>query len=78
MPSGRPIDSSIRRSRRYFSMDESRDPCDRLMRITSAPASIMSLRTASDSEAGPMVAMIFVRRITLSSMATGATPAAPR
>ena len=34
------------------------------MRITSAPASTMSLSTASDSEAGPMVAMIFVRRVT--------------
>src|SRR3954468_19704555 len=32
------------------------------MRATSLPAAIMSLRVASESDAGPMVATIFVRR----------------
>ena len=37
-------------------------PCDRLMRITSAPAAISLRRTGSSHEAGPRDATILVRR----------------
>ena len=41
--------------------------CEQLIRSTSAPASTIALITAGSSEAGPMVAMIFVCRINVQS-----------
>ena len=61
-PMGRPSDASTRRTRRYFSMASSSVPWASPMRATSMPASARSLIEPSESDAGPMVAMILVLR----------------
>ena len=63
-PIGRPTASAMRRSWPSRSMWSSRTPWDRFNRATSIPASTMALMVDSSEHAGPIVAMIFVRRFT--------------
>ncbi len=73
VPMGRLSACSTRRTRRNFSMASSSEPWASPMRATSMPASARVRIIASESDAGPMVAMIFVRR----AMAQCRSPALP-
>ena len=70
MPTGRSRSAATLRMRWYRSRASSTDSWERLMRAMSMPAWISPLRVRSSSEAGPMVAMIFVRRA-MDANATG-------
>ena len=59
---GRPASASAARTRRARSACSSWVPCERLRRAASMPAPTSRRSISGDSEAGPRVATIFVRR----------------
>ena len=59
---GRPTSAAISRTSQARSECPSCVPCERLKRTASTPASMSARRRSRDSEAGPSVATIFVRR----------------
>ena len=62
MPTLTPSSSATARMRRNRSIPSSKVPCASPIRATFIPARTISRRVVSSSEAGPMVATIFVRR----------------
>ena len=79
MPTVRPASAATVRMRAMRSSDSSSGPCARERRAMSMPSSMRARRVDGDSEAGPMVATIFVRRDMQRRLRHGATtPAAPQ
>jgi hypothetical protein len=67
-PTVRPSSALTRRTRSMSASWAAGTPCERLMRMTSAPAAITFLNTGSSHEAGPMDATILVRRTACPSV----------
>ena len=76
MPTVRPDSAATVRMRAIRSSDSSSGPCARERRAMSMPSSMRARRVDGDSEAGPMVATIFVRRDMQRRLRHGATTAA--
>ena len=62
MPTILPTSAATSRIRRYRAIASSSEPWASPMRATSMPASIIRRRVSGESDAGPMVATILVRR----------------
>ena len=65
MAMGRPVAAETFRMRAIVSMCSSMSPWANPSRQTSTPASMSSVSISSESDAGPMVATILVRRVTV-------------
>ena len=63
MATGRPARFAASRTRCAVSACSSALPWEKLRRATSIPASTIRTRTSGSRDAGPMVATIFVRRM---------------
>ena len=68
----RPARLAASRTREAISACSSALPWEKFSRATSIPASIIRTRTSGSREAGPIVATIFVRRMTGGTVAVSA------
>ena len=68
-PTRRPAAVAAARTRSAFSACSCRSPCEKFSRATSIPASTIFNRVSGSREAGPIVATIFVRRMSPATVA---------